>query len=210
MSRTPIREAMVRLEADGFIAKAPYKGSLVRGVDLDYVEEVFALRVTLEGLGARLAARNRSLEDLHEIEGLLERAHAEADEHDWDWEADVNDRFHLLIPEAGGAIELARLLAPLLRHSERFLMMFRVDLGLRQVEHSHLEMVRRIAAGDQDGAERAVHAHLLEVFAVMMRGRLRFDECRFLPAILSDAELTLVAGYLDTSSDGADSQRVRE
>ena len=195
VSRTPIREASLHLEADGFITTIPYKGSVVRGVDFPFVEEVFALRLRLEGLAARLAARHRSDEDLKQMHSLLDQARVEASEHDWDWQADVNDRFHLLIPEAAGAVEVGRILGPLLRHTERFLMMLHLDLGLREVEHSHTRMVVKIEKGNEEGAERAIRAHILELFGVIANGRFAHEPCRFLPSILSEEELSQLRQY---------------
>jgi DNA-binding GntR family transcriptional regulator len=195
VSRTPIREASLRLEADGFITTIPYKGSVVRGVDFPFVEEVFALRLRLEGLAARLAARYRSDEDLKRMHSLLDQARVEASEHDWYWEADVNDRFHLLMPEAAGAVEVGRILGPLLRHSERFLMMLHLDVGLREVEHSHMQMVVEIENRNEDGAERTIRAHILELFGVIANGRFSHEHCRFLPSILSEEELSQLREY---------------
>ncbi len=195
VSRTPIREASLRLAADGFITVTPYKGSVVRGVDFPFVEEVFALRLRLEGLAARLAARHGSDEDIQRMHALLDQGHIEASEHDWDWQADVNDRFHLLVPEAAGAVEVGRIVGPLLRHTERFLMMLHLDLGLREVEHSHKKMVVEIEAGNEDGAERAIRAHNLELFGIIANGRFAAEQCRVLPSILSEEEQAQLRQY---------------
>ena len=74
VSRTPVREATLRLESDGFITTIPYKGSIVRGVDFPFVEELFALRLRLEGLAARVAARHCSDEHLKQMYSLLDQA----------------------------------------------------------------------------------------------------------------------------------------
>ena len=119
----------------------------------------------------------------------------EASDHDWDWQADVNDRFHLLVPEAAGAVEIGRILGPLLRHTERFLMMLHLDLGLREVEHSHMKMVVEIERGNEDGAERAIRAHILELFGIIANGRFAHERCRFLPSLLSDEERSQLRSY---------------
>lgn len=82
---------------------------------------------------------------------------------------------------------MGRLLVPLLRYTERFLMMFHIGLGLGQLKHFQLQMVRRIEAHDEDGADRTVRAHLLELFCILAEGRLPPEGCYFLPALLSPA-----------------------
>lgn len=197
VSQTPVREAVLRLEADGFVTKLPYKGAVVRGVEPEFMEEVFALRLRLEGMGARLAARRRTVAQLEALWSMLDVASRDATKHDWDWEALANDRFHLAVAQAGGAAETTRLVGPLLRHAERFIMMLHLNIGMREMEHSHKGVVGAIEQRDEAGAEGAVRAHLLELFGQLAAGHtLAVDRLRFLPAVLSRTELSQLRSSL--------------
>ena len=194
VSQTPVREAVLRLEADGFVTRLPYKGAVVRGVEFGFVEEVFALRLRLEGMAARLAARWRTDAQVEELRATLERASREATKHDWDFQADANDRFHLMVVQVSGAAETARLLAPLLRHTERFIMMLHLNIGMREVEHSHQVLVDAVETGDGAGAERAIRAHLLELFGQLASAQNPPDGLRFALDVLSKSELAHLRG----------------
>ena len=192
VSQTPVREAVLRLGADGFITKLPYKGAVVRGVESHFVEEVFALRLRLEGLGARLAARWRTDAQLEEVQSILTLATKDAAKHDWDWQADANDRFHLLIAGASGVDETPRILGPLLRHTERFIMMLHLNIGMGEMEHSHQGVVHAIERRDAAGAERAIRSHLVELFVELAAAQDPPATLRLLPEVLSRPELSRV------------------
>ncbi len=56
ISKTPVRDALLELEREGFVTKVPFKGTYVTEITLKDVREVFQVRAVLEGLAARLAA----------------------------------------------------------------------------------------------------------------------------------------------------------
>src|SRR3546814_4510444 len=60
MSRTPVREALRRLEADGLLTFAPYRGMVIAELDHQAVMELYQMREVLEGTAAGLAARHAS------------------------------------------------------------------------------------------------------------------------------------------------------
>src|ERR1043166_872550 len=72
VSRTPIRDALRQLEADGLVIIQPRLGASVKKMDVKGFRESCELRLALESHAAGLAARNRSDVDLHEISLALE------------------------------------------------------------------------------------------------------------------------------------------
>ena len=72
VSRTPLREAFRVLEKEGLIEILPRKGSFVRGISRQDIEENFPVRAILEGLAARLAYPNFARQDIEEIEEVFE------------------------------------------------------------------------------------------------------------------------------------------
>jgi DNA-binding GntR family transcriptional regulator len=72
VSRTPLREAFRVLEKEGLIEILPRKGSFVRGITRQDIEENFPVRAILEGLAARLAYPNITPQDIEEMEEIFE------------------------------------------------------------------------------------------------------------------------------------------
>jgi len=71
VSRGPLREAIMRLEGLGLIERIPHVGARVVSFSLNNLCELYAVREPLEGMAARLAARNITDEEIRELDGLL-------------------------------------------------------------------------------------------------------------------------------------------
>src|SRR6476661_1563391 len=80
VSRTPVREALRRLHAEGLVDFVANRGAYVLTWDKSDVEEVFGLRMVLESFGAELAATRRSEEQLAQLRRLADRMTAAARE----------------------------------------------------------------------------------------------------------------------------------
>lgn len=72
ISRTPVREAIRRLEADGLVDHKPRTGAVVRSLDYPEIMELYEMRTVLEGTAARLAARAASPVELEELQAINE------------------------------------------------------------------------------------------------------------------------------------------
>jgi DNA-binding GntR family transcriptional regulator len=71
VSRTPVREAIRKLELEGFVVMVPRKGAYVAGVSLKDITDVFEVRASLEALACGLAAERITDEELENLERLL-------------------------------------------------------------------------------------------------------------------------------------------
>lgn len=74
ISRTPVREAVQKLEAEGLIERSPMKGNKVTGVDPTDVAHIFAIRKALESLAVRYVAISRTEGELAVMRGVLDQA----------------------------------------------------------------------------------------------------------------------------------------
>ncbi|HEU5320076.1 MAG TPA: GntR family transcriptional regulator, partial [Methylomirabilota bacterium] len=161
-SRTPVREALHRLELEGLVERSP--GTLgVRVVALSRaeVEEIYGVRAVLEGYAARLAAPRTMPADAARLGALLdesERALAAADEA---WLLRVNTRFHAAVDALAGSRRLEALIRSLndqvMRYRAATLAMpgqGRLALG------EHRAILAALEAGDAGLAERLVVAHV--------------------------------------------------
>ena len=92
VSRTPVREAIRRLEADGLVVHMPRAGAVVRRLDHSEVMELYEMRTVLEGTAARLAARAASEVEIDELAAI--NAEMNAAEGDGASLSELNTQFH--------------------------------------------------------------------------------------------------------------------
>ncbi len=161
VSRTPIREALRRLAADGFIEIKPNRSAVVRSWDAEQLRNIYQIREALEGLAAELACRRLTAADFAELDRLaakVARAGARARrEHCHQFDVQL----HRTIAQRSGNDMLAR-------EIERFhdlvqLVRDRVgDQGdsLPQAHEQHLKIVEALRSQDADAARQAMVAHI--------------------------------------------------
>jgi DNA-binding GntR family transcriptional regulator len=97
ISRTPVREAIRQLEADGLVTHLPRIGATVRRLDYAEVMELYEMRAVLEGTAARMAARAASELELAELAALNAELAAAGVGHA---ASDINRQFHLTLLDA--------------------------------------------------------------------------------------------------------------
>lgn len=97
ISRTPVREAIRQLEADGLVAHVPRQGATIRVLDYTEVMELYEMRAVLEGTAARLAARAASDLELDELTELNDELAATRDLRQ---AYNLNRQFHLTLLDA--------------------------------------------------------------------------------------------------------------
>lgn len=176
LSRTPVREAIRRLQADGLVQVVPNRGAEVVSLSAEDTEEIFGLRSVLESYAARNAALRgqadvaRLRELCAAMEHQLERlANGETDgAHDEITR--LNMEFHRAIHEAGGRRLLPELLSrvievPLVR---RTFHQYTTD-ELNRSFTQHRELTEALAAGDGDWAHAVMQSHVLAARATLLR-----------------------------------------
>ena len=99
ISRTPVRDALSQLEAEGLLVAAPRRGLVVATLDQQQVTEIYALRDVLEGLAARLAARQASPAEVAALHDNIARQR-ETPPDDPERLARLNLQFHAIIYRA--------------------------------------------------------------------------------------------------------------
>jgi DNA-binding GntR family transcriptional regulator len=159
ISRTPVREALRMLEADGLVVHLPRQGAVVRSLDYAEVIELYEMRAVLEGTAARLAARVASDVELASLAALNEAFAAAL--HDPAEAAEVNRQFHAALMNAARNRFLRGSVAGL---SKTMFILGRTTLmGPRRAEAAHGEHARvlgALAARDGERAEIAMRAHI--------------------------------------------------
>lgn len=97
VSRTPVREALMQLELEGLVETIPNKGAFVVGVSQKDIEDIYTIRMYIEGLAARWAAQNITEDELLEMKEIIElqEFYAQKDDTFQVWRLDAD--FHELI-----------------------------------------------------------------------------------------------------------------
>jgi DNA-binding GntR family transcriptional regulator len=162
LSRTPVREALQRLGADGLVEVLPHRGARVVRWTRQDLEEIFELRSLLEPYAAARAARIGQDEGvLADLAGLCAAMESAAADGDLDRVARLNSRFHAAIIDASGNRRLPAMLASVM-HAPLILGTFRrydADSMARSMNH-HRELVAALAAHDPAWAESVMRAHM--------------------------------------------------
>jgi DNA-binding GntR family transcriptional regulator len=177
VSRTPVREALRRLSAEGLVDITPNKGARVVDFSPEDLEHIFVLRAQVEGLAARLAAGRIDASGIEELQALAEEMalHAPAGpDQDLDLVYVLNARFHARIVAATGSNVLPGVVDSLVHTGAvlRTLHGFDDDAMRRSTQH-HLEIVAALRAHDGTWAESVMRSHLMSARASLLGPRPR-------------------------------------
>lgn len=173
VSRTPIREALQRLETQSLLARDG-RSLIVNSLDHSQMAELYVVRTELEGLAARLAARHATAEEARVLRDMVEADRALMD--DTSALAKANRRFHKQIHLASHNRFLVRQLD--LVHRSMALMATTSLAAEGRPEDAlveHDKIVSAIEAGDCDGAYKALRDHISTAFVT----RLKADSERY-------------------------------
>ena len=152
VSRTPVREALLRLGETGLVRSAPGRSTVVAAIDLVEVREAHAVVVSMHRLAVTEAVGRLTPDDLDAMREANRRFAAAIARHDADAALAADDDFHAVAVDASGNRALATVLdqfSPVVRRLER--LRFASHAGQESVA-LHDRLVRACAAGDVDTA----------------------------------------------------------
>lgn len=113
ISRTPVREAMIQLAAEGYLENIPRRGFMVKQVDRTKAREVYSLLGVLEGYAASQAVENMTKKDLSTMRTLHTRMTAALESDDMQAYYSLQHQFHEIYIQKSGNQELARVIGQL-------------------------------------------------------------------------------------------------
>ncbi len=161
MSRTPVREALLRLQGDGLVEVIPRHGMRVLPVSPTDMREIYQILTALECMAAELLAQRKPTDEALEPLVAATKAMDEALEaDDLDAWAAADERFHAQLVDLAGNRQLQ---ATVLNYWDRAhrARMFTLRLRPKPVNstNEHMAMVERLRAGDPAGAASVTRAH---------------------------------------------------
>jgi len=165
VSRTPIREALRRLEAEGFVQIRPGSGAIVARWSGSDLADLFEIRAALETLGAGLAALNARSKELDELEAMCDAMEAIAQESGPDFLEKFsvqNTAFHMKILEMSRNPRLAEMAGSLMKLGVIMRTYNRFDLTrLHRSIYDHRCILAALRSGSVTRAESAMRSHVL-------------------------------------------------
>ena len=162
ISRTPVREAIHKLERERFIERLPHGGFSVLELSGEEIVETFGIRSVLEGYAARLAAINhqpgqlkRLKEKIDEFQRLLDAKHLKG-------LPQVNTEFHDMLYALSNSPRLIRMIDALRDHIYRYRQIILKEAGQAHTSNEdHRLILESIRTRDAEGVERLVREHIL-------------------------------------------------
>ena len=158
VSRMPVREALRRLSAEGFIELISHRGALVAELSSDEIIEIYEMRGVLQGLAARLALPHYTDEYVEEVKHILAKLDTAKDLTEW---MALNRTFHDHIESPSGAKHMLALIERLTQQCAPYLL---ISVQFLHAEESAVELHHAILDAcvqrDAEALEAAVRAHL--------------------------------------------------
>lgn len=163
VSRSPLREALPRLEAEGMVVQQPRRGYAVATLDPEEIKEAFDLRCLLESELARRSMRRRSEADISRVYGIISEmsklvaATSDADVADW---FELNLSFHTALLAPARSTHHMRALDNLRGVLESYIRTeVRLTGDIVQAQQEHLQLAQVFVSGDGDTFVELVRTH---------------------------------------------------
>lgn len=162
ISRTPVREAIHKLERERFVSRLPRGGFTVLGLSREDIIETFGIRSVLEGYAARLAAVNHQPADLKPLQEKIDEFQRLLDRHQLKELAGVNTKFHALLYTLSKSPRLVHMIHALQDQIFRFRQIILRDAARARISNEdHRLMLTYIRKRDVEGVEQLVREHIL-------------------------------------------------
>lgn len=161
VSRIPVREALMQLEAEGLVKILPHRGAVVSELSLAEIDELFELRTLLEPRLLKASSPRLTAGDYVRLNGILEEYGSELRaRHVGRW-GELNTEFHMLLYRHAGRPRSIAIVANLLQECDRHTrLQLSLTGGMERAEEEHAEIVRLCGDGKVDAACTLLRHHI--------------------------------------------------
>jgi len=162
VSRTPIREAMRRLESEGLVAHVHGKGATVLGFSRDDVIELYSIREALEALAIQYTIQHITRDEITRLKAILDNMRAHYQRKAVGAHFEWNQKFNDLLIQTCKMPRLTRLINTYREHLHRFryAAMGKHEGRMLDALHEHEQILQAVVAKDRATAESLVRKHL--------------------------------------------------
>lgn len=161
ISKTPVRDALMRLEKEGLVTRVPYKGTYVSDINNQDMANIFTIRIVLEGLAIQLATDLLTEEDFQAMQNLVHQHEEALKNREVAKVSRINSDFHNTIINRCSNTRLQQMLHNLDDHLKRYRLLS-ISQGMRMDKSvpEHQAILDALRARDPKGAEEAMRNHL--------------------------------------------------
>jgi DNA-binding GntR family transcriptional regulator len=160
VSRTPVREALRRLEQERLITESG-KGSVVLGITLEDLMDIMNIRERIEGLAAYYATKNLTAQGLEKLRSISQLQDFYYQQHDIEHLRQMDDQFHDTIYELSGRTVIRDTLMPLHKKAQRYRKIsIEDDTRLANSIQEHRGIFNAICDGDAQKADDLIRQHI--------------------------------------------------
>ncbi|MBX5436423.1 MAG: GntR family transcriptional regulator [Alicyclobacillaceae bacterium] len=170
VSRTPIRDALRRLDGEGLVEIIPRKGVVVTGMSPDEVLDMFELRMVLETLAVRRACQRITPDMVRTLQEILDQMDRARRDNLEDELSNLHIQFHQMIHQAAGSPRLYDMLSSLTDAIRRFSKnTYRVSGRDQQAMLEHRQILKAIVDKDEERAAELTRQHIAAAKSAYLR-----------------------------------------
>jgi DNA-binding GntR family transcriptional regulator len=164
ISRTPVREALLRLQLDGLVTLLPQKGAEVSGINAEDITDILELRIVLESYAIKVATSRLTDEELHNLELVMQEAKEAFQRKERSLASDTARELHNVMINKVNNRRMRVLLDALEDHYRRIRFFSALIPGrLQKSFEQHTAILEALQARDACKAEQAMIEHLISV-----------------------------------------------
>ena len=162
VSRTPVREALRKLELEGLVTIIPNKGAYVSGISQEDVHDIYVILSYLEGLCAKWACRHATEEDLNTLDEIICLARFNAEKNRYEQMSELDSKFHQTLYNACGSKMLRHILRDFHKYVEsvRKQTLSRSERALAAIDE-HEKILEAIKNRDEATADHLASEHII-------------------------------------------------
>ncbi len=177
VSRTPVREAIRKLELEGFVVMIPRRGTYVSDLSIKDINEVFEVRTALDILAAGLAAERITADELEHMERLLVELGECIEQKDIDKIVQADSEFHDLLYSASRNKRLEGIINNLREQLTRFRSLSMSYPGrLKEMMGEHTRMVESLGQRNVSLAKRLAGEHMANAEQTLLKNMVEHSE----------------------------------
>ena len=169
VSRTPVREAIRKLEKEGLVTIEPRRGAYASDISIKDIVDVLEVRQELEGMAAAMAAQKATEEQKEQLSKVTEQYRAAVESGDVEEMIKFDEAFHKIIVGCSDNKTLGQLVSQVQELALRFRYIYYDDFarfGSQPMEHK--EITDAIISGDADKARKAAEEHISHLKAFVL------------------------------------------
>lgn len=162
VSRTPVREALMQLELEGLVKNIPNKGAVVVGVSEKDIEDIYEIRVRIEGLASRLCAEKITDDELKALGRTVDLQEFYLSKNDFEQIRKLDGDFHKIIYEASRSRPLRFMLSNFHNYIKRARdISVQAEGRAEKTVSEHRAILKAIREGDGARAEKLTAEHIV-------------------------------------------------